>query len=72
MKTGIHIGASRRTVNATSKAITKILKSGVEQKTMRVALATLNTVCQVNGTMVSHCHVSDCRDTAVEIVEDDG
>ncbi len=59
MKTGIHIGVSKKVVKGISKAIIAILSSGAEQKTMRAALATLKESTQVNNSMITNCVFTD-------------
>jgi len=55
MQTAIEIGASKEAVKEAKVAILDIIKSQNGDDVKREALITLRTICQVNGTSISHC-----------------
>ena len=53
----IQVGASKATVREAREMIMDILYSGAESKTQRAALAAATTICQVNNSSISNCHL---------------
>lgn len=59
MKTGIHVGATRKAIKAYEKAVLKILSQPhCDEQTKQVALRTLQKGVEVKHTTVSHCIVT--------------
>lgn len=54
-KTSVNVGISEATVAAARDTIMDILNVDCEQKTIRQALKTLNTICEVKNTTISNC-----------------
>lgn len=56
MKTAIHIGASKESVESARKAILEIMdRPHADEETKRKALDVLNTLCSVNNTTIQYC-----------------
>jgi hypothetical protein len=55
VKSMLSIGASVKAVKQARRTILKILQSGMEQETIRTALTTLGTLCNVSGVAIQNC-----------------
>jgi len=51
----IYIGTDTKTVEVLSRSIQEILKSGMEQETLRTALDTLREATTVKDLMIQNC-----------------
>lgn len=53
MSPAIHVGTDKETVIAARAAILAILKSGHDERTIRLALEVFEKICDVRNTMIT-------------------
>lgn len=65
--TVLMIGSTRETHEAAADSICRILKQGVDQETLREALAVYAQVAEVKNVTIDHCHISGSRTINVDM-----